>query len=226
MDRKRANWDPATTRLFFDLCIAEKEKFNFSNQGLTKDRWRNMYRSFIETAGTIFTAKQMSNKLQTFKKRYNAWKELQNSSGLRRNKTMGAIEADAEWWETHNSSQDSSESEAVEPRGAPPPYDDQLDILFGSRQDRGPFMWAGGISESNTPATQEPVGPSSKRATMNNEVNSSPKKKTCSMEDYMRQICESIVHRSCREQGQTREQAEGAGLLGEDSSILGLTHVE
>ncbi|RLM84618.1 hypothetical protein C2845_PM04G14800 [Panicum miliaceum] len=108
MDRKRANWDPATTRLFLDLCIAEKEKFNFSNQGLTKD-----------------------------------------SCGLERNKTTGAVEADAEWWETHNGSQDGNEPEditkAAEPRGAPPPYHDQLDILFGSRQDMGSFMWADGI---------------------------------------------------------------------------------
>ncbi|RLM85294.1 hypothetical protein C2845_PM04G17180 [Panicum miliaceum] len=105
--------------------------------------------SITETAGTIFTAKQMSNKLQTLKKRYNAWKELQNSSGLGRNKTKGAVEADAEWWETHNGSQDGSEpediTEAAEPRGAPPPYHGQLDILFGFRQDRGSFMWAGGI---------------------------------------------------------------------------------
>jgi hypothetical protein len=59
MDQKRANWDPATTRLFLHLCIAEKEKFNFSNQGLTKDGWRNVYRSSTETAGTIFTAKHV-----------------------------------------------------------------------------------------------------------------------------------------------------------------------
>ncbi|RLM86402.1 hypothetical protein C2845_PM04G07630 [Panicum miliaceum] len=98
MERKHANWDPATTRLFLDLCIAE-EKFNFSNQGLTKDRWRNVYRSFTETIGTIFTAK------------YNARKELQNNSGHGRNKTTGAVEADAEWWETHNDSQDGSEPE-------------------------------------------------------------------------------------------------------------------
>ncbi|RLM79064.1 hypothetical protein C2845_PM12G14320 [Panicum miliaceum] len=69
--------------------------------------------------------------------RYNAWKELQNSSGLGRNKTTGAVEADVEWWETHNGSQDDSEledaTEAAEPRGAPPPYHDKLDILFGSR---------------------------------------------------------------------------------------------
>jgi len=26
MDRKRTNWDPASTTLFLDLCIAEKEK--------------------------------------------------------------------------------------------------------------------------------------------------------------------------------------------------------
>ena len=33
----RANWDTPSTRLLLELAIAEKEKFNFSNQGLTRD---------------------------------------------------------------------------------------------------------------------------------------------------------------------------------------------
>ena len=67
-------------------------------------------------------------------------------------------------------------------------------------------MYAGGISESTTPPSNDPAGPSSKRAAEDNEVNSPPKKKCCSMEDYMKEIPESIVHRRSREH--TREQAE------------------
>ena len=67
-------------------------------------------------------------------------------------------------------------------------------------------MYAGGISESTTPPSHNPAGPSFKRAVEDNEVNSPPKKKCCSMEDYMKEISESIVHRRSREH--TREQAE------------------
>ena len=54
-------------------------------------------------------------------------------------------------------------------------------------------MYAGGISESTTPPSHDPAGPSFKRAVEDNEVNSPPKKKCCSMEDYMKEIYESIV---------------------------------
>ena len=59
-------WDPASTSLFLDLCIDEKEsKFNWNNMGLTQDRWRNVERRFKELGSQKFTRKQMSNKLQT-----------------------------------------------------------------------------------------------------------------------------------------------------------------
>ena len=87
MDRDRCNWDGPTTRLFLDLCIAEKDKFNFTNQGLTRDGWHNVQRSFKELAGARYTNMQMSNKLQALKKRYRAWKDLHNTSGPGRNKS-------------------------------------------------------------------------------------------------------------------------------------------
>ncbi|RLN42770.1 hypothetical protein C2845_PM01G19170 [Panicum miliaceum] len=130
----------------------------------------------------MFTNRQMSNKLQGLKLRYNNWMNLQNSSGLGRNKTTGCVEAEDEWFQPTDGSQDGIQdcsepddtTEADQPRGAPPPFREQLDILFGSRPDRGSFMWAGGISESNTPPTHEPAGPSGKRASMDNVVNSPP----------------------------------------------------
>jgi len=106
MDQDRCNWDGPTTRLFLDLCIAEKEKFNFTSQGLTKDRWRNVQCSFKQVVGARFSNKQMSNKLQSLKKRYQAWNDLQNSSGLGRNKATGGAEADARWWDEQQTRQD------------------------------------------------------------------------------------------------------------------------
>jgi len=112
MDRKRTNWDPASTTLFLDLCIAEKEKkLNWNNQGLTKDGWRNVQRSFKEHGGGRFTPGQMSNKLRTLKKRFMAWKALQMRSGLGRNKTTGAIEAEEELLEAEDGTEDAIETE-------------------------------------------------------------------------------------------------------------------
>ena len=112
MDRKRTNWDPASTTLFLDLCIAEKEKkLNWNNQGLTKDGWHNVQRSFKEHGGGRFTPGQMSNKLRTLKKRFMAWKALQMRSGLGRNKTTGGVEAEEELLEAEDGTEDAIETE-------------------------------------------------------------------------------------------------------------------
>ncbi|KAG2623988.1 hypothetical protein PVAP13_3KG094827 [Panicum virgatum] len=66
----RCHWDPASTSLFLDLCIDEKEnKFNWNKEGLTTDGWRNVHKKFRELGGGRFTDKQMTNKLQTLKKK-------------------------------------------------------------------------------------------------------------------------------------------------------------
>ncbi|RLN07243.1 hypothetical protein C2845_PM11G16360 [Panicum miliaceum] len=159
MDSNHAHWDPAVTSFFLNLCIAEKDKFNWNKQG--------------EKYGPMFTNRQMRNKLRGLKLRYNNCLNLQNSSGLGRNKTTSGVEAEDEWFQPTDGSQDDIQ-DCSEPddttKGAPPPFCEQLDILFGSRPDRGSFMWAGGISESNTPPTYEPAGTSGKRASMDNEA--------------------------------------------------------
>ena len=73
----RCHWDPASTALFLDLCIHEKEnKFNWNKEGLTTDGWRNVHKKFRELGGR-FSDKQMTNKLQTLKKRFKRWMDLQ-----------------------------------------------------------------------------------------------------------------------------------------------------
>jgi len=97
--------------LFLDLCIAEKDKFNFTNQGLTRDGWHNMQHSFKELAGARYTNKQMSNKLQALKKRYRAWKDLHNTSGPGCNKSTCGVDSDADWWDEQQTQQDAIETE-------------------------------------------------------------------------------------------------------------------
>jgi len=58
------------------------------------------------------------------------------------------------------------------------------------------------------PPTEEPAGPSNKRAAVDIEVNGPRKKRSCNIEDCMRQIIESIVHRSSREQMEVFEVME------------------
>ncbi|RLN07395.1 hypothetical protein C2845_PM11G06450 [Panicum miliaceum] len=109
MDSNRAHWDPAVTSFFLDLCIAVKDKFNWNKQGLTRDGWRNVCHLFREKYGPMFTNRQMSNKLQGLKLRYNNWMNLQNSSGLGRNKTTGGVEVEDEWFQPTDSNQGCSE---------------------------------------------------------------------------------------------------------------------
>ena len=106
--------------------------------------------------------------------------------------------------------QDTQDDDAQAP-GAPPPYLEQLLWLYGSPKDRGSFMCAGGIADSVTPPNDAPAGPSNKRAAVETEVDSPPKKKSCSTEDYMRELTECIRERSARDR--TREQIDVAECM-------------
>jgi len=46
MPPKRATWSEHDTKLLLDLCLQEKEKFSFNQQGLTMTGWNNIYTSF------------------------------------------------------------------------------------------------------------------------------------------------------------------------------------
>jgi len=61
------------------------------------------------------------------------------------------------------------------------------------------------------PPNDAPAGPSNKRAAVEIEVDSPPKKKSCSTEDYMRELTECIRERSARDR--TREQIDVAECM-------------
>ncbi|XP_066384532.1 uncharacterized protein [Miscanthus floridulus] len=207
MPPKRANWSEDDTKLLLNLCLQEKDKFDFNQQGLTRTGWNNIYTNFPH-----YDKKQCNNKLGSLKKAYLTWKDELTATGLGRDPRTGDIEAEPEYWET----QEDSMPEVR--RGWQPRFLDQLEALFGDRnRNTGCFMSAGGICESTPPAALRPTdlgGPSSyhsssKRDNMDNVVNNPEKKKTCNVGEYMAQLFERIAaRRTSQDRKQTREQAE------------------
>ncbi|XP_066346739.1 uncharacterized protein [Miscanthus floridulus] len=212
MPPKRASWTEDETKLLLDLCLQEKEKCNFNQQGLATAGWCNIYTYFPR-----FDKKQCNNKLGYLKKAYLTWKEGLTTTGLGRDPHTGAIAADTEYWETQEVPQpmnsDGSQPEVL--RGRQPRYLDQLEALFGDRnRNTGCFVSASGIRDSTPSAVPRRLdlgGPSSnhsgsKRDTRDHVVNSPEKKKNCK---YIARLSETIAARSAsRDRERTREQAE------------------
>jgi len=69
MEGKRTNWDNETTKILLDLCIEEKDKNNFTNQGPINEGWTNVVGNFIVKAGVIYIESQLQTKLNNLKKK-------------------------------------------------------------------------------------------------------------------------------------------------------------
>ena len=92
MPPKRASWSEDDTKLLLDLCLQEKEKFNFNQQGLTTTSWNNIYTCFPH-----YDKNQCTNKLGSLKKAYLTWKDELSATGLGRDPCTGDIVADPEY---------------------------------------------------------------------------------------------------------------------------------
>nr|CAB3467575.1 unnamed protein product [Digitaria exilis] len=211
------------TKTLLDLCIEQKRLFNWNRLGPSPHGWQNIYPKFEQQTGLHYGHKQVQNKLGTLKRAYQTWKELQNSSGLGCDRNTGGVAADDTYWDT------SSEQQT---HGKPPPFLEELELLFGhTPQDRGTLLTAGGVRESTPtigsddtpqeisedPHSASAVRNTSKRTGRDEVVDSPQKKKSASMEDYVKEISESVAKRCER---RSREQ-EGAIILEEDGIMEG-----
>ncbi|KAJ1287256.1 hypothetical protein BS78_03G417000 [Paspalum vaginatum] len=116
MAPNRACWDDMTTKTFMDLCIAEKNRFNGNHKGLTNHGWQNVYSNFKQQTGQTFDSKQMQNKLAGMRRGYIQWRDLQNQTGLGRDKHTDGVAADDSFWETEQETNDEAAT-----RGKLPP---------------------------------------------------------------------------------------------------------
>lgn len=98
MPNDRANWSDMATKTLLDLCIEQKRLFNWNRLGPSPHGWQNIYPKFEQQTGLHYGHKQVQNKLGTLKRAYQTWKELQNSSGLGRDRNTGGVAADDTYW--------------------------------------------------------------------------------------------------------------------------------
>uniref|UniRef100_K3ZLD9 Myb/SANT-like domain-containing protein n=1 Tax=Setaria italica TaxID=4555 RepID=K3ZLD9_SETIT len=151
MALNRANWDEGTTKTLLDLCIAEKNQFNWSNRCLTKLGWKHVYRSFNQQTGMNLASKQLQNKLNALRRAFLSWRALQTQSGLGRDKQTGGVDADPSFWEDEEAetSAGAAQTSSQPSSFKPPPFLDELYELYGHEpQDRGTLLMAGGICEA------------------------------------------------------------------------------
>ena len=84
---------PEETKIFLDLCIAEKNKMNFNQNGLTKLGWRNVYRGFTSQTSLQLANKKLQNKLSAMRRHYYAWRERTTHTGLGHGPQTGGVPA-------------------------------------------------------------------------------------------------------------------------------------
>ncbi|WVZ98030.1 hypothetical protein U9M48_043513 [Paspalum notatum var. saurae] len=144
MDGGRAGWDDKTTKIFLDLCIDEKNKFNCTNKGLTRQGWHNVYRLFRQQTGRTYDKKQLQNKFNSLKKTYRLWRTLKGKSGPGWDNTTGTITETPEWWAKWIA--ENSEYKQFLNRGLQ--HEDDLDTLFGSMISKeGTMLCVGGVGD-------------------------------------------------------------------------------
>ncbi|XP_004973695.1 uncharacterized protein LOC101777908 [Setaria italica] len=219
------NWNEATTKILLDLCIAEKNQFNWSNRCLTKLGWQHVYRNFKQQTGLNLGSKQLQNKLNAMRRAFQSWKDMQAQSGLGRDKETGSVAADSSFWDDNEGETSSAKL---------PPFLDELYMLYGrDTQDKGTLLTAGGIREA-TPSVgteanahdfyMDPMAASSarnlsKRPTRKISVDSPPKKKSGSLEDYVRELSETVATRSQKRGDREQEELDRAMQLIEEDGI-------
>ncbi|XP_066326137.1 L10-interacting MYB domain-containing protein-like isoform X2 [Miscanthus floridulus] len=231
MDRGRAHWDNHTTRMFLDLCIAEKEKENYNSKGLTKIGWHNLYRNFKEHTRRVYDTKQLQNKFNSLKRMYNLWRQQNDKTRGEWDKNSSTVTQDADACDN----QIAENSAAEDFRGKALAHEDVLTILFGSMDGKdstklcvggtGDRTPSGGgednharVSEDNIGCPEENVGcyrigHVSQWSSQEHMVDSRPTKRYKNTGYYGELISESMLESRNESNAIWREQEEVTELL-------------
>ena len=104
MPKPRANWTPEVTRTFLELCVREKNNFNWEYKQLTKLGWQNLYPDFYKITGlTHWDEKKLHNKFRDLRTHFIKWRNLNvKKSDLGRYKHTGDITAPPNYWDDTN----------------------------------------------------------------------------------------------------------------------------
>ena len=92
----------ANVRYFIDICKGEIEAGNRPSGMFTRNGWKNLRAKYEEKTGLEQTKKQLKNKLDNMKKKYNWFMELKNSAtDLGWNEAKQTVDCSKEWWDEH-----------------------------------------------------------------------------------------------------------------------------
>ncbi|KAF2941999.1 hypothetical protein DAI22_03g388900 [Oryza sativa Japonica Group] len=206
-----AYWDDRLTKIFLDICIAEKEKLNYNKKGLTKVGWQNVYRNFREQTCKNYDSKQLQNKFNTLKRQHSLWKKLKNKSGAGWDNNTGTIRCDDDWWEDRI---ELTFHPYLPCRRIEKPNSIGDRTPCGGSEDNCTPIPTGHVGLSEDNAGRSSVGREAQRAGKEQVVDSPPPKKTKNMEYYVERISESMLEKSRNESSVIRgEQEEVTELL-------------
>ena len=90
MHAPRVTWKKMHAKLLLDICLNEKNQYNWCKKGPSKEGWRNVYQG-CRDAGLPYDERQIRNKLTDIKKKLLNWQTLQKKTGLGRDPTTGAV---------------------------------------------------------------------------------------------------------------------------------------
>uniref|UniRef100_K3XQC8 Myb/SANT-like domain-containing protein n=1 Tax=Setaria italica TaxID=4555 RepID=K3XQC8_SETIT len=200
----RASWDEGTTKTLLDLCIAQKNQFNWSNRCLTKLGWKNVYSGFRAQTGLHLGSKQLQNKLNNMRRAFHSWMSLQKQSGGRRGTSYARpLSYSASYLYFYDTTGGDAQPRSQPSSVKPPPFLDELFELFGHEpQDRGTLLTAGGIREA-TPS----VGTEGNAVELDQDPPCYPtKKRSDNLEQYIRELSDSVAKRSQQRADRTHEQ--------------------
>ena len=76
MHAPRATWKKTHAKLLLDICLNEKNQYNWCKKGPSKEGWRNVYQG-CRDACLPYDERQIHNKLTNMKKKLLNWQTLQ-----------------------------------------------------------------------------------------------------------------------------------------------------
>ena len=101
----KADWCDANVRHFIDICKSCKREIEDGNRPsgmFTRNGWKNLRAKYEEKTGLEQTKKQLKNKLDNMKKKYNWFMELKNSAtDLGWNEAKQTVDCSKEWCDEH-----------------------------------------------------------------------------------------------------------------------------
>ncbi|KAL3498679.1 hypothetical protein ACH5RR_041411 [Cinchona calisaya] len=95
----KATWDLTTYEDFVDICVKEVQDGNRPTTHFNRIGWKNVIEKFAKKTGKNYDYKQLKNKWDAMKKKWQLWNKLiGKETGLGWDPSKKTIDASDDWW--------------------------------------------------------------------------------------------------------------------------------